>query len=1066
MRKKTLARVVLLFAGLLSLLSSSAQIRAVSGTVTDDKGAPLPAATVSVKATRISTRTDLTGKFTIQVPANKNTLVVSFVGMQSQELPIGQQTSMSIAMKATATTLNDVVVIGYGSQKKEDVNGAISSIKAADIANIPQSSIDQLLQGKVAGVTITQNSGAPGSNTSVHIRGITSLGLSNEPLYVIDGVPMSGDANNVASAGRPVSLSNAGQTGGLNGNNGETSVSPLSLIDPNDIESIDVLKDASATAIYGSQASNGVIIITTKRGKNGSAHLSYDGYYGITQQGKFLQMMNLKQYAAFQNILADRISVQRRGEFADPSLLGPGTDWQKEIFKTGNTQNHQISVSGGKDGVDYYLSGGYTDQKGTVIGPGGFKRYSIRANVDGMVRSWFKMGATLGAARTNQNQVLSDNGGIIYTALLSAPDQAVYNADGSFSGPQVGQVGGSINPVGQALSITNTLIRDNLNGNIYNEIKFCKDLTLRSELDGDFNYGNAHVFLPTYNYGPLYINGTAKLIEYPSNSSYYGWKEYLTYTHVFAEKHNLTLLAGHEVSVSSWGGTNVIGQGFLSNSVQTLNQAGSILPPGGNSEYKASAALESGFARGIYTYNDRYSLTATFRADKSSKFAPGHQSGYFPAFAAGWKISDELFFNGLKNTIDLLKLRVGYGEVGNQGIPNYRYGTTLSTFLTGIGSGFSFGNVANPNVSWETAVQTDFGLDFSILDNRIDGSVDYYSKTSKHFLFAASLPAFLLGQYGDGNAGVISPPYINGGQLDNSGYDITIHTKNIDHGDFKWSSTFILSHYNNKVISLANGTPYITGNITIGFLSFSPTRTQVGGPVGEFFGYKVAGIFKTGKQLADAPIQFGNPVGNPQLNGNASSTWLGDIQYVDINHDGKIDANDQEPLGNPNPKFVYSIGNNFSYKAFDLSLFLNGSYGAKIMNVLNYQIENLSGLYQNQLAAAANFWTPTNANSNIPAPRPGDNNNLLLSDRFLESGSYLRIQNVSLGYTLPVKYTSRLKINRLKVYVSGQNLYVFTPYKGLDPEIGAQNQNVFLSNVDLGRYPAPRTVTVGINAEF
>jgi TonB-linked SusC/RagA family outer membrane protein len=1065
MRKKVFAHVLLLLVGVLPLLTSFAQERTLSGIVTDEKGNPLPGATITLKGTKISTTSGVDGKFGLRVPSEGKTLVVTFVGMQSQEISIGRQTSLNITLKSGSSTLGDVVVIGYGSQRKSDVNGAISSVKAADIANIPQTSIDQMLQGKAAGVTISQNDGAPGSNTSVHIRGITSLSLSNEPLYVIDGVPMSGDANSTASAGRPVALSNKGQNGG---GDGETSVSPLSLIDPNDIESIDVLKDASATAIYGSQASNGVIIITTKRGKNGTARLSYDGYYGTTQQGKFLKMMNLQQYANLENALADAFGNQRRGEFANPSVLGPGTDWQKEVFRKGYIQNHQLSVSGGKEGVDYYLSGGYTDQKGTVIGPDGFKRYSVRANVDGTVRSWFKMGATLAASRTNQNLVLSDNSGIIYTALLSAPDQSVYNPDGTFAGPQPNQVGGTINPVGLALSTTNTLLRDNFNGNIYNEIKFYKDLTLRSELDGDYNYGSAKVFLPTYAYGTLYVNNTAKLIEYPSNSSYYGWKEYLTYNHVFAEKHYVTLLAGHEVGVSSWAGTNVVAQGFLSNALQTLNQAATILPPTPNSEYKASSALESGFARGIYTYNDKYSLTATFRADKSSKFAPGNQTGYFPAFAAGWKISDEPFFNGLKDKVDNLKLRVGYGQVGNQGIPNYRYGSAIASFLTGLGNAFAYGNFGNANVTWETAIQEDAGLDFSILNNRIDGSFDYYHKTSKHFLFLDALPAFALGQTAEyNNNGVITPPYINGGQLDNSGYDITIHTKNIDNRDFKWGSTLIFSHYANKVVSLANGVPYISSTLTIGFLAFAPTRTQVGGPVGEFFGYKEAGIFKTGSQLAKAPIQFGDPVENPQLNGGtASSTWLGDIQYVDANHDGKIDINDQVPLGNPNPKFVYSIGNTFSYKTIDLSIFLNGSYGAKILNAANYQLASLSGLYQNQLASSANFWTPTNANSNTPAPRSGDNNNLVMSDRFIESGSYLRIQNVSLGYTLPVKYASHLKMTRLKIFVSGQNLYVFTPYKGLDPEVGAQNQNVFLSNVDLGRYPAPRTITAGINAEF
>ncbi len=1032
------------------------------GTVTDAQGHQLPGISVSVKGSKVASETDDKGFFRLKNISETAVLIFSSVGYERQEVAVNHSSSFTIVMKAVSSTLGDVVVIGYGTQRKADVNGAISSVSSKELENIPQPSVDQMLQGKAAGVTVSQNSGAPGSNTSVHIRGITSLSLSNEPLYVIDGVPMSGDANNIATSGRPVGLSNKGQQGG---GDGETSASPLSLIDPNDIESIDVLKDASATAIYGSQASNGVIIITTKRGKNGTARISYDGYYGTNDQGRFLKMMDLQQYANYQNGLADAFGVARRGEFADPSLLGKGTNWQHEIFRTGISQNHQVSISGGKDGVTYYLSGGYLNQQGTVIGPNGFKRYSIRANVDGKVKEWFKIGTALAASRTNQNNVLSDNSGIIYTALLSAPDQVVYNADGSFAGPQADQVGGQINPVGLALNTTNTLARDNFNGNIYGEISFTKSLVLRSELNGDYNYSSALVFLPTYQYGPLYVNNSARLTEYPSHSSYWGWKEYLTYSHVFGTKHNLTALAGHEVSESSWGGTNITGLTFLSNSLQTLNLAGSVLPPG---EYKASSSLESLFGRAIYTYNDRYSLTATIREDISSKFAPGHQRGYFPAFAASWKVSEEPFFRSAKNVFSNLKLRLGYGQVGNQGIPNYQYGAALNAFPTGLGTGFAVGNVANAAVTWETAIQTDGGVDFSLFNNRIDASVDYYYKTSKRFLFSASLPAFLLGQQAEYNSiGVIAPPIINGGQLRNLGYDVTVHTRNIESKNFRWGSTFIFSQYSNKVISLANGTPFIQGKVTIGFLSFVATQTQPGTPVGEFYGYKTKGIFKNAQQLAAAPIQFGNPVQNPLFNNHsAANTWLGDIQYADANGDGKVDAKDQVFLGNPNPKFTYSITNNFGYRSFDLSIFLNGSYGAKILNAANYQLANLAGLYANQLASVANYWTPANPNSNIPSPRPGDNSNLVISDRFLESGSYLRIQNVSLGYTLPPELSRHLKLTRLKVYVSGQNLHVFTKYSGLDPEIGAQNQNVFLSNVDLGRYPSPRTITFGINAEF
>ncbi len=1022
----------------------------IKGTVSDEKGVTLPGANVTVKDTKTVSVTDIDGKYSIVVSPSDKTLVFSFIGMETLEVPVKGKTVINVTLKASITNLSDVIVVGYGTQKKSDVNGSISSVTAKDIENIPQVSIDQLLQGKASGVTITQNSGAPGSQTSVHIRGITSLSLSNEPLYVIDGVPISGDANNKATSGRSVALAP---------NNGENGVSPLSSINPNDIESIEVLKDASATAIYGSQGSNGVILITTKRGKNGTARISYDGYYGIQQQGRFLPMMSLPQYATLQNALADNINVSRRGEFANPSLLGPGVNWQDQIFRTAGQQSHQLSVSGGKEGTDYYISAGYLKQDGTIIG-NNFDRYNFRTNVNTQVKSWFNFGGSLSGMRSIQNASISNNGGITYLALLSAPDQAVYNADGSFAGPTADQRtnGAQINPVARALDITNNLTRSNINGGMYAVISFTKDLSLRSEVNGDFNFGMNRVFQPTYNYG-AYSNPTATLQEYSSNSTYWAWKEYFTYSHAF-KKHRIDATLGHEVSLSSWGGTTAGVSNFLSNSLQTLNLGD--IKTATLDEYKDAASQESEFGRATYTYNNKYSVTGTVRIDRSSKFAQGHQTGTFPSVAVSWRLSEEAFMANIKNWADNVKLRVSYGQVGNQGVPNYLFGSALNSLATGLGTGFTIDKIPNPNLTWETAIKKDIGIDFTLFKGRIDATFDYYDNTSKNFLFQAALPAFLLGQTAEySGTGVISPPYVNGGQLSNKGYDFNITSHNIVAKDFTWNTSVVFGQYKNNVESLANGVPFINQNITVSFLNLPVTRTQVGYPVGEFYGYQVKGLFKTDAQLRAAPVQFGRPIQN-----SSAGTWLGDIQYVDNNHDGKIDASDQVPLGSANPKFTYGITNTFSFKGFDLSIFLNGSYGAKIFNALNYQISSLSGLYQNQLASVASFWSPTNPTSDIPAPRGGDNPNLLNSDRFIESGSFLRIQNATLGYNIPSNLVRRAKLQRLKVYVGGQNLYTFTNYKGLDPEVGAINQNVFLSGIDIGRYPIPRVITFGLNAQF
>ncbi|MDF2432602.1 MAG: TonB-dependent starch-binding outer membrane protein SusC [Mucilaginibacter sp.] len=1061
-------RMTLLFISLLMCFRSMAQNpgTVIKGTVTDDKGATLPGVSVTVKGTTTGVITDVNGKYTITVPAGGKTLVFSFIGMERQEIPIGTKAVINVSMQLSSTALSnvDVVAIGYGSQKRGDINGAISSVSAKDIQDIPMPSIDQMLQGKAAGVTITQNSGAPGATVSVRVRGITSFNGS-EPLYVIDGVAIDGNANNGHQLTSQASPSQQ-----------ETSASPLAQLNPNDIESIDVLKDASATAIYGSRGSNGVVIITTKKGKNGTAKINYDGYYGVQTQGKFLKMMNLPQYAAYENTLADQFGQQRRIEFSDPSVLGPGTNWQYAIFKNAPEQSHTLSISGARNGTDYYVSGGYYTQQGTVLGSD-FNRYTFHTTVNSQVKDWFKVGTSVSANQSFANIGLGNSYGIIYNALLQAPDAAVYNADGSFAGPAVvnGTIEGGLNPVQQALSITNNIRRSNVQGNFYGDVIFNKDFTLHSEIDGNFDWSEAKAFLPTYSYGATgssvaFVNTQASLNEYNAHDSYWNWVEHLNYNHTFGKKHVVSALVGHEVWASSYDGIQAGTTGFTAgNTIQTLNlgtQANNTL-----GEPKGSTSMESWLARVIYTFDNKYSITASDRSDRSSNFAQGHQTGYFPGVAVSWRVSEEPFMAGVKQFADNIKLRVGYGTTGNSNIPQYRYGTAINPVVTGLGTGFSFYNFSNPGLTWETAIQKNIGLDFSILNNRIDASIDVYDKTSKNFLFQQPLPAFLGGGTAEySNAAIVQPPYVNAGEIENKGIELSITSRNIISKNFSWTTNVIFSHYTNKVVSL-NGFPSLIGTVSTGFgPSIPATYTQVGGPVGEFYGYKVQGIIKTTAQLQQLAAHPQNVVGIPSTVSSdrtlSNGVYLGDIQYYGENNNGNS-PNTQYALGNPNPDFTYSITNTFTYKDFDLSIFLNGSYGGKILNAVDYQIAGMYGLYQNQLATQANFWTPSNPNSNIPAPRSGfGNNNLVMSDRFLESASYLRLQNVRLGYNLPAKWARYVKMTRLKAFVSGQNLYVFTKYTGLDPEVGSLNQNPTLQNIDYGRYPSPRVITFGLNAEF
>ncbi len=1058
------ARVVcmLLTALVLSFGKSSAQTQDITGTVVDSSsGEPLIGVTIRVKGTNVGTVSDDGGHFSI-LAKEEDTLRFSYIGYTARFIPVSHITApLKVALIKGYGNLDQVVIIGYGTQKRGDLNSAVSSISAENIANIPQASVDQMMQGKAAGVTVTQNSGAPGSNTSVHIRGITGFGAS-EPLYVIDGVEMSGNAPGVQ-------LTTPGSS------QQETSVSPLAMLNPNDIQSIDILKDAAATAIYGSRGANGVVFITTKRGR-GSAVLSYDGYIGVQQQGKFLKTMNLQQYARLQNSLAKAYGMSPRFDFVNPDALGPGTNWQKAIFSNALETSHNLSVSGSANKTDYYLSGGYFDQDGTVQGFN-FKRYTFRANINSQVAGWLKMGGTFGGMRSNQNTGMGDNTGIVYYALLASPDQPIYNADGTYAGPSVSSTGvvqGGLNPVQQADVKTNNLVRSQVNGSVYADIHFFKDFYLHSELDGDFHWGDNLTFNPTYSYGMTgtdpskwQTNQTASMNRMLSNSIYWSWKEYFNYNHTWGRS-NLVAMVGREVWQSEWDQLHFAGNGFVAgNSLKSITLATSQNP---TSENNSTSVMESYLARAIYTYDNKYSITANIRRDKSSNFAEGHNVGYFPGIAVSWKISSEHFMDNANDVLNNLKLRLSYGANGNSSVPAYAYGAALHTVHTAEGTGFVVSNVANPNLTWETAIQSDAGLDFGFLRNRISGSFDYYIKTAKNFLFHQPLPALLVGganDYGD-QTSVISAPYVNAGNIKNVGFEFTINSVNVNHKDFKWNTTLTFSHYKNKVMSL-NGAPAIVQSKSLAYITLpNITRTIVGQPIGEFYGYKVEGIINSQDELAYLAQHPQNVTGTPQEvtsdRTSANHIWLGDILYKG-NNDGA--PNTEYALGSPNPDFTYGLTNTFDYKNFELSLFIYGSQGGKILNAMAIQLMGLNSLYQNQLVDAANFWTPENTKTDVPAPYGGlGNANVVMSDRWLEDASFLRFQNVRLGYTLPDKWAEYISMKRLKAYISVQNMFVITGYSGLDPEIGSYNQDPTMQNIDLGRYPSPRVFTFGVNIQF
>jgi len=1052
---KTAYRAIPLMLFLFFTSSYIAAQTKVSGVVSDDNGLTLPGANVMVVGSTKSVTTDMNGKYEINAPA-EGTLSFSFVGFNTVKVSIKGKSKIDVKLTSSAENLKDVVVIGYGTQKKGNINSAISSVKAKDLENLKQVSVDQMLQGKVSGVSVTNNSGAPGSAASVRVRGTTSISGTNEPLYVIDGVPVSGDATGKSTSGRSL----AGKDGfSASGGSGNNAVSPLSMINPSDIESMDILKDASATAIYGSRGANGVIIITTKSGKKGTGRISYENFTSFSEVTNKLDVLNLSEYATLKTDLAKLWGFQTRQEFSHPELLGSGTNWQDEVYRMAITQSHQLSFSGAKDGTNYFLSGSYLDNEGTIINSG-LKRYTIRLNLDSKIKSWLRVGGNLSGGITNEDITVNQSfTGLISNTLLQSPDIPVRSADGSFAGPPSAEQSVTYyNPVAEALTRENKLVRKNFLGNIYAEASIMEGLKYRIEVAGNTEFSENDDFRPSYKWGSQ-ENVLADLDVRRQNWYSTNIKNLLTYDKSFGN-HKFTVLLGQEANDSHWEGVIASAQGFKTNSVHTLNLAD--VDNNTVTQYKGSSSLSSLFARIIYDFNSKYSITASTRQDISSKFDPTteNQKGVFNAVSGSWKLSNEEFMEGTRKYVDNIKFRIGYGETGNQQIPNNSYSAMLATQNSGLGSGFLPSNYPNPDLVWESLNQTNIGLDFTMFDSKLSASVDVYDKKSEGFLFQVPLPLYLTG--GGGQYGGVSAPYSNLGTMSNKGLDVTIGYDMKSSGSFNWDTSLIVSRYKNNLEEIANGIVLTQEVNTNGYQPVVVTNTTINNPIGLFYGYVAEGLFKDQATLNSAPIQFGQPVGN-----GSGETALGDVKYKDVNGDGKIDANDKTFIGNPHPEFTFGFTNNFKYKNFDCSIFLQGSYGNDVMNLTKRAGTTNSSLYDNQFVDALDYYSAANVTSNNPRPiADASNTNLLISSRYVEDGSYLRIQNLTIGYSLPQDLISKCNISRLRFYGTAQNLFTFTNYSGYDPEIGSFNQNVLLSGIDNGRYPVARTFSLGLNLEF
>ncbi len=1051
MRKSRLSRATtMIIVFVLFSLTVFSQNRIVSGVVSDQNGVPLVNATVSVKGSKTTVITDNYGAFKITVPSNATALIISYVGAKSKEFSLEGKSNIIASLEVTDTKLSEVVVIGYGTSRRSDVSSAISSVKAKDLKDLPVAGIDQAIQGKVAGVTVINNSGQPGGGVSLRIRGVTTIN-ANDPLIVIDGVIFTSNTKY-----------NAGYAG-LGGSDGQTGNSFLATLNPNDIESIDILKDASAQAIYGSQAANGVILITTKKGKTGEGKINYEMYFGNQQVQKKLDIMNLREFAQYQNEVAPLLGMTPSAEFQNPSILGEGTDWQDAMFRTGTVQSHQLSFSGGKDKTNYYLSANYFTQKGILIGSD-FKRYSTRFSLDHQLKSWMKVGVSANASRSIQNVTLADAAeGTIWWGSVQSPLIPVKNLDGTWGGGQTigGFQYGQDNPIARSYYRGNKSTSSQVFGNLYAEVEFMKGLSLRNEFAYSLSLYNN---LAHQKSG--YIGNTSlrsQLFEYRGNGYYYAVRNYLNYNKNYG-KHSISGTLGHEAQYNYWESLN--GKKVdLQNNILDLNAGSSDRDTWELGGGKNDGTIESYFGRATYTYDNKYALNLSLRRDGSSKFFGKDKWGNFPGASFAWTITNENFAEKIKKTVNFLKLRIGYGEVGNTNMPNNAPNPPYTSVVSfwpgpvGFGSSNYLYGVANPDLTWESVETKNAGVDASFLNGKIDLAVDVYKKTTTAMLLIGTGPRLIgVGDQWDDLKG----PVINTGKMSNTGIDISLTSNNIKSKDFTWKTNFIFSHFKNKLEKVAGDLAALYGRIY--YDNYLITRTIPGYAVGSFFGLQTDGLFRTQEDLDNSLPQFGYSV-------DQTHTWLGDVRFKDVSGtdgkpDGIIDEKDITFIGSPLPKFTYGFTNSFTYKNFDASVFLQGSYGAKIFNFLRWQLEKMDNPYYNQLRSVTDRYTSTNTGGKLPRFTNTNVNNVYMSDRYVENGSYLRIQNVSLGYRLPSGLISKARISNARLYFTIQNLHTFTKYSGYDPEVGVFNNNIRLTNVDAGHYPNPRTFTVGVNIEL
>ena len=943
---------------------------------------PIPGVNVIIKGTNNGVVTDFDGNYSIMA-TSQDTLVFSYVGFQSKEIVVGNKVTMNVSLEENTEALSEVVVVGYGSQKREDITGAVGVIDAEEtFKERPNNDLGSLIQGQAAGVQVLKSSGKPSAGFNIRVRGTSSISAGSDPLYVIDGVPTT-------------------DTRSLN---------------PSDIESISILKDASSAAIYGAQGANGVVLITTKQGKSEKAQFQFDSYVGVAQVWKTLEVLNAEQYRDLMTELGYNTQWDQYNE---------NTDWQNKVFRDALSHNYQLSVSGKNNGTQYYISGGYLNQEGAVRSAE-MERFSFKTNLSKEVNDWLKIGTNVNYTHYSDVDV-TDNaavnqGGVLLGVLATPPNIGVYNEDGTFTSNPFQDWE---NPISSTDGADRGYKNQRLLGNIYTEVDFLKNFTFKTNFGIDFNADRYDYFLDPFrtSYGRA-LNGSS---QYNTNiNNYFIWDNTLSYKNKFGD-HKIEGLVGSVYQKNRWEYSNIERRNFASAEITTPGAGSEIVGASAGKSEKANASFIS---RINYDYKNRYLLTANFRADGSSNFGPNNRWGYFPSFSVGWRISRESFLENI-DELSELKLRAGYGIVGNDNVGSYAY-------LARVGSGGNYpiggqtmpgtypATIANEDLKWEESEQTNLGVDLGLYDGKITFSADAYIKKNYDLLLNVPMPT------GTGFSSAIQ----NVGEIENRGLEFQLNTINYSNENFTWRTSANLSFNRNEAKDIVGqvitqGPVASRGNVSL---------IREGEPLGTFYGYEWGGV---------------DPA-------------TGNVYY--INQEGESTftptADDRKIIGDPNPDFIYSLGNTFTYKEFGLDIFLQGSQGNDIFNATKLQMESMIDS-KNQLASVLNRWRQPGDITDIPRVNTeGSTDNSRLSNRYVEDGSYLRFKAVTFSYNFKQNALDKLHLNALKFYVTGENLITLTDYSGFDPQVNAFGGDNAVQGVDFGTYPQTRNVIFGMNVRF